>query len=238
MRITSKKFYSRGLFVFDIVNAPYGCSTWPALWLTDPSNWPTNGEIDVLEAVNGATTGNLMALHTSKGCKMDQKREETGKVITKDCYSGTNTNTGCGVQGPQETYGQALNANGGGVYAMEWRSEGSACGSSHGQTSLPISPRESHQTHHPGEQLSLIFPTPTAISARISETRVLSRASISVDIGLGTLWCIAPLMDVQDSVLTLSPTTQQRSRRLFDDGTVGRYISLHNSRWGAKRAYS
>lgn len=124
VRITSKKRYSRGLFVFDIVNTPYGCSTWPALWLTDPPNWPMNGEIGVVEAVNGATTGNLMALHTSKGCKMGQKREETGKILTKDCYSGTNPNTGCGVQGPQDTYGQALNANGGGVYAMEWRSEG------------------------------------------------------------------------------------------------------------------
>ena len=65
-----------------------------------------------------------MALHTSKGCKMDQKGIETGKVLTKDCYSGINSNTGCSVQGPQDTYGQALNANGGGVYAMEWRSEG------------------------------------------------------------------------------------------------------------------
>lgn len=124
VRITSKKLYSRGLFVFDIVNTPYGCSTWAALWLTDPSNWPTNGEIDVLEAVNGATTGNQMTLQTSKGCKMDQKRKETGKALTKDCHSGTNGNAGCGVQGPQDTYGQALNANGGGVYAMEWRSEG------------------------------------------------------------------------------------------------------------------
>jgi len=43
VRITSKKQYDSGLFVFDILNTPYGCSTWPALWLTDPSNWPTNG---------------------------------------------------------------------------------------------------------------------------------------------------------------------------------------------------
>lgn len=93
------------------------------------------------------------------------------------------------------------------------------------------------QTHRPGEQLSQISPTPTAISARISGTRVLSRTSISVEIGLGTLR-YTPLMDVRDSVLTLSPTTQQRSRRLFGNGTVGRYISLHNSRWGTKRAYN
>ena len=125
------------------------------------------------------------------------------------------------------------------VVYMRWSGvrKVSVCGSSHGQTSLPISPRESHQTHHPGEQLSPISLTLTAISARISGTRVLSRTSISVEIGLGTLR-YTPLMDVRDSVLTLSPTTQQRSRQLFGNGTVGRYISLHNSRWGTKRAYN
>lgn len=43
VRITSKKQYNSGLFVFDVMNTPCGCSTWPALWLTDPSNWPENG---------------------------------------------------------------------------------------------------------------------------------------------------------------------------------------------------
>ena len=44
VRITSKNQYDNGLFIFDILNTPYGCSTWPALWLTDPNNWPANGE--------------------------------------------------------------------------------------------------------------------------------------------------------------------------------------------------
>lgn len=44
VRITSKQQYESGLFIFDILRTPYGCSTWPALWLSDPSNWPTNGE--------------------------------------------------------------------------------------------------------------------------------------------------------------------------------------------------
>jgi len=43
VRITSKNQYDSGLFIFDVLNSPYGCSTWPALWLADPSNWPTNG---------------------------------------------------------------------------------------------------------------------------------------------------------------------------------------------------
>lgn len=43
VRLTSKKQYNSGLFIFDVLNTPYGCSTWPALWLTDPANWPEHG---------------------------------------------------------------------------------------------------------------------------------------------------------------------------------------------------
>jgi len=125
VRITSKKQYSSGLFVFDILHSPYGCSTWPAIWLSDPSNWPTNGEIDVLEAVNQATTGNQMTLHTTDGCTMKNvKRKETGTVLTTNCLNSTDDNAGCGVQGADDTYGEALNDNGGGVYAMELRDAG------------------------------------------------------------------------------------------------------------------
>lgn len=124
VRITSKKQYDSGLFIFDVVNSPYGCSTWPALWLSDPNNWPENGEIDVMEAVNQANTGNQVTLHTSTGCNMKAKRKETGDVLYKTCANGTNDNSGCGVQGAQDTYGEAFNANGGGIYAMEWRDAG------------------------------------------------------------------------------------------------------------------
>lgn len=51
VRITSQKQYNSGLFVFDILNTPYGCSTWPALWLTDPSNWPDYGMLVVISTV-------------------------------------------------------------------------------------------------------------------------------------------------------------------------------------------
>lgn len=44
VRITSKKQYSSGLFIFDVLHSPYGCGTWPAVWLTDPSHWPQNGK--------------------------------------------------------------------------------------------------------------------------------------------------------------------------------------------------
>lgn len=115
VRITSKNTYNSGLFIFDILHSPYGCGTWPALWLADPDNWPTNGEIDVVEATNAAKTGNQITLHTTNGCKMNVKRKETGKVLSSNCWNGTNSNEGCGVQGKPATYGEALNNNGGGV---------------------------------------------------------------------------------------------------------------------------
>ena len=82
------------------------------------------GEIDVVEAVNQATNGNQVTLHTSKGCKMDVKRKETGNVMRKECWNETDDNAGCGVTGEDETYGKKLNERGGGVYAMELRDAG------------------------------------------------------------------------------------------------------------------
>ncbi|KAI9852017.1 MAG: hypothetical protein M1838_002140 [Thelocarpon superellum] len=123
-RIESKMQWNEGLFIFDVLHTPNGCGTWPALWLTDPSNWPYNGEIDVAEGVNGATTGNQITLHTSDGCSMGVKRKETGSVMNTNCYNSTNNNAGCAVQGPSYTFGQAFNDNGGGVYATELRSAG------------------------------------------------------------------------------------------------------------------
>ncbi|KAL1963985.1 hypothetical protein VTN77DRAFT_7660 [Rasamsonia byssochlamydoides] len=124
IRIQSKKTYNDGLFVFDILHSPYGCGTWPALWLADAYNWPTNGEIDVVEANNAATTGNQMTLHTSEGCTMGVKRKQTGSVISENCWNVTNNNEGCGVKAPPATYGPEFNANGGGVYAAELRDAG------------------------------------------------------------------------------------------------------------------
>lgn len=104
---------------------PYGCGTWPSIWLTDPSNWPDHGEIDVLETVNKADTGNQMTLHTSAGCTMKGvKRMETGVVLGESCVNSTDENAGCAVKGASNTAGSGFSTNGGGVYAMELRSDG------------------------------------------------------------------------------------------------------------------
>jgi hypothetical protein len=126
VRISSKKQYGTdNLFIFDVKHTPMGCGTWPALWLVDENNWPANGEIDVMEAVNVVSDAqNQMTLHTSKGCSMDVKRKETGKVLKTNCLNSTNGNAGCGVDAGESTFGTAFNNNGGGVMAMELRSAG------------------------------------------------------------------------------------------------------------------
>ncbi|KAI1625437.1 endo-1,3(4)-beta-glucanase [Exophiala viscosa] len=123
-RVTSKNTYNDGLFIFDVIHSPYGCATWPALWLSDPSNWPENGEIDVMEATNLAPVGNQVTLHTTKDCTMKVKRKETGTALNSNCLNSTDGDAGCGVRGSTATFGEDFNNNGGGVYAMELRDAG------------------------------------------------------------------------------------------------------------------
>lgn len=146
VRVTSKSTYDKGLFLFDVRHAPLGCATWPALWLSDHDNWPTNGEIDVMEAMNPPAAGqvsaadapkdtthdgnsNMMTLHTTDGCSMSVKREMEGNALQSNCLNSTNNNAGCGVAVPTQIgggngYGEGFNNGGGGVIALEVRDAG------------------------------------------------------------------------------------------------------------------
>ncbi|KAM0750326.1 glycoside hydrolase family 16 protein [Meredithblackwellia eburnea MCA 4105] len=131
VRLVSKAtFNSGGLWIFDVPHIPTGCGGWPALWFTG-SNWPNDGEIDVIEGVHHISQ-NSISTHTGAGCKQQtgKNRGFTGNFM----MSGANANVcdayatnsqGCGVRSVSKTsYGQAYNAKGGGVYAMEWTSAG------------------------------------------------------------------------------------------------------------------
>ncbi|KAL0953874.1 hypothetical protein HGRIS_005048 [Hohenbuehelia grisea] len=138
VRITSKKSYNQGLFIADFFAMPHGCSVWPAWWTVGP-NWPTGGEIDVLEGVHNSNT-NAYTLHTGQGCEIPAgnggsplKRNGHSKrgvafeatVKTTNCASSGNDNTGCGIhESDTRTYGEGFNRIAGGVYAHLWNSDG------------------------------------------------------------------------------------------------------------------
>ncbi|KAL8753727.1 MAG: hypothetical protein Q9199_004850 [Rusavskia elegans] len=134
IRISSKKSYNHGLFIFDLEHSPGGiCGTWPAFWLlSDSGKWPVGGEIDVFEGAND-DRHNKMTLHTRPGCAI-QKTGFSGELETADCdvdAKGQGKNMGCGIRHRPvddkrrdlETFGQGMNRGGGGVWATSWTSD-------------------------------------------------------------------------------------------------------------------
>lgn len=119
IRINTDKTYNGGLFIIDLDNIPEGLSVWPSIWLlgTGPQPWPEYGEIDIIEGVNStasANNKNQSTLHTKAGCI-----QNVPGVINSDCNSA-NAHNGCGVMGPDNSFGHGFNTNGGGVYVCEW----------------------------------------------------------------------------------------------------------------------
>ncbi|KAI6715743.1 hypothetical protein JHW43_001690 [Diplocarpon mali] len=124
VRVSSQKAYNHGLFIADIAHMPGSiCGVWPAFWLYGP-NWPSNGEIDIIEGVNIQST-NIITLHTSGGCSINTAGSQYGTVLgSSDCHYN-NGNGGCSVTTTTaNAYGGSFNDNGGGVYAMQWDSSG------------------------------------------------------------------------------------------------------------------
>jgi len=116
VRLSSKTIYNHGLFIIDLAHMPTGCGTWPAWWLVGP-NWPSAGEIDIIEGVN-EQNNDQATLHTNAGCTMagTPTNTYTGKLGNANCEG----NSGCGIQTGAGTYGAPFNNHQGGVFALEW----------------------------------------------------------------------------------------------------------------------
>lgn len=123
VRLESKQAFTHGLFIADIAHMPGSiCGAWPAFWMFGPE-WPTSGEIDILEGVN-TQDKNSVTLHTGPGLIIDNVgTQETTTLVGTDCNEN-NANTGCSqATGDNQNYGDGFNAIGGGVYATEWVSD-------------------------------------------------------------------------------------------------------------------
>ncbi|KAL4921366.1 endo-1,3(4)-beta-glucanase xgeA [Aspergillus aurantiobrunneus] len=119
VRIESNEYYDQGLYVVDIKHMPGSvCGTWPAFWTVGP-NWPTDGEIDIIEGVN-MHEANKIVLHTSGSCDVGGENDMSGDMTSSECGEASGT-IGCVVEGQQGSSGTPFNKQGGGVYAMEWQ---------------------------------------------------------------------------------------------------------------------
>ncbi|RKF65248.1 putative endo-1,3-beta-glucanase [Golovinomyces cichoracearum] len=120
VRITTKKSWTRGLFIADLLHVPKSvCGVWPAVWSFGPQ-WPNNGEIDFFEGVN-RNRHNIVSLHSGKNCTMNFG-QQLGTERSPACHISASSQ-GCGVKANSSlTYGEDMNDIRGGVYAMEWTS--------------------------------------------------------------------------------------------------------------------
>ena len=127
VRMQSNKTYTHGLFILDLEHMPGSiCGSWPAFWTTNTSNWPLDGEIDIIEGVNNQLTDS-MTLHTGgPSCSINNEMTQlssTSQILTANCDVNSAENVGCSINNTISTsYGTGFNANGGGIYAMEWTS--------------------------------------------------------------------------------------------------------------------
>ncbi|KAG8858545.1 hypothetical protein FRB96_005217 [Tulasnella sp. 330] len=119
VRIRSNKEYTTAVTILDLRHMPQGCATWPAFWTTLESDWPDNGEVDIIEGVNDVSP-NQSTLHTTAGCTMvASTMSQTGTLVTTDCNTADNGNAGCGVQTTKASRPNYLPVILGGWYAME-----------------------------------------------------------------------------------------------------------------------
>lgn len=141
VRIETTGRYNIGtLIVIDAVHMPAVCGAWPAFWTVGPENWPTQGEIDIIEGVHTSTQNTVilssalpplepidssqifcsiqMSIHTAPGCTMPPNYGASSSLTAStNCDAVATGNTGCGLRSSQaNNYGQPYNNNGGGVH--------------------------------------------------------------------------------------------------------------------------
>jgi len=123
----------------DFAHVPEGCGVWPAFWLLGrQAKWPADGEIDIIEGTNKQTYAKS-SLHTSAGCSMKSTPASMFSGSWGKNYCPSRVNNVCGTRGsgqastdcaknpvgcqlnaPAGSFGRALNAAGGGTWAMQW----------------------------------------------------------------------------------------------------------------------
>ncbi|KAJ3276876.1 hypothetical protein HDV01_002931 [Terramyces sp. JEL0728] len=113
VKIKTAAPYNGGLWIFDSTRMPTGPGTWPSFWSVGPK-WPNNGEIDILEGVNGFGNDTI-SIHSSSSCLLPISGKLTDcSAPGSGCADRTNANL---------TFGDSFNKNQGGIYAMEWVAE-------------------------------------------------------------------------------------------------------------------
>ncbi|CAI7655128.1 unnamed protein product [Penicillium glandicola] len=120
VRIGSKKYYNQSLVIADIAHMPGSiCGTWPAFWSVG-KDWPTDGEIDIIEGVN-LQDHNEIVMHTAGTCSLTDT-DMTGSVNATGCGEDLGT-VGCVIEGQEGSYGTSFNKLNGGVYTLQWTDE-------------------------------------------------------------------------------------------------------------------
>lgn len=130
VRIETKKSYQYGLFVADLAHMPASvCGTWPAFWTVNHVNYPSNGEIDILENIS-ENTQSLQTLHTTAGCSVvgnNLGQQQNGTQNSYNCdnqatisnFGTQSLDQGCSATNSDDhSYGSAFNAISGGVCTL------------------------------------------------------------------------------------------------------------------------
>ena len=100
VRVQSNPTFTEAIFIIDLEHMPSGCGTWPAFWTVGP-NWPSAGEIDIIEGVN-RQMHDQTTLHTSEGCDQSNVDPSTFTGAWGKAKDGQTNGTNCWVQAPGE----------------------------------------------------------------------------------------------------------------------------------------